>query len=103
MDKKYIVLSEKGEHDYDITVVKTDKGKEYSIFNSKSTQWLSHAQGMLVLKMTDTGNGMKFSKKLPKKMEYHEVLALHILLSVERCLDPQIKYQIIENKSLIEV
>ena len=103
MDKKYIVLSEKGEHDYDITVVKTDKGKEYSIFNSKSTQWLSHAQGMLVLKMVDDGNGMKFSKKLPKKMEYHEVLALHILLSVERCLDPQIKYQIIENKSLIEV
>lgn len=98
-----MVVDADGKHDYDIYVEKTDKGKEYSIHNSNGSHWLSHARGELVLKMTDTGNGMKFSKKLPKKMEYHEVLALHILLSVERCLDPQIKYQIIENKSLIEV
>jgi len=103
MDKKYIVLSEKGEHDYDITVVKTDKGKEYSIFNSKGTQWLSHAQGMLVLKMTDTGNGIKFDRKIGKNMAYHEVLALHILLCIERLIDPQYKYQVIENVTLIEV
>lgn len=103
MDKKYIVISENGEHDYNVTVEKTAKGKEYSVFHSNGEQWRTPVKGDLILKMVDDGNGMKFSKKLPKKMEYHEVLALHILLSVERCLDPQIKYQIIENKSLIEV
>lgn len=103
MDKKYLVVGDDGKHDYDITVTKTDKGKEYSIFNSMGEQWLSHAQGELVLKMTDTGNGMKFDRKLGKSIQYHEVLCLHILLTVERCLDPQLKYQVIENKSLIEV
>jgi hypothetical protein len=103
MDKKYLVIGVDGKHDYDITVVNTDKGKEYSIFNSMGTQWLSHAQGKLVLKMTDTGNGMVFDKKLGKKQDYHEVLCLHILLSVERVVDPQLKYQVIEHKTLIEV
>ena len=103
MDKKYIVISENGEHDYNVTVEKTDKGNEYSVFHSNGVQWRTPVKGDLILKMVDDGNGMKFSKKLPKKMEYHEVLALHILLSVERKLDPQIKYQVIENISLIEV
>lgn len=103
MDKKFIALSEEGNHDYDITIVKTDKGKEYSIFNSNGSQWLSHAKGELILKMTDTGNGMVFEPKIGKEMNYHEVLCLHILLNVERLIDPQMKYKIIENQSVIEM
>lgn len=103
MDKKFIVIGDNGEHDYNVTVIKTDKGKEYSIYNSDGEQWRTPAKGELILKMIDDGNGIKFDRKIGKKMDYHELLALHILLSVERKLDPQMKYQVIENVSLIEV
>ena len=103
MDKKFIVISDDGQHDYNVIIVDTDKGKEYSIFYSEGSQWHTHVKGELILKMTNTGDGVVFDRKIGKNMDYHELLPLHILLTMERCIDPQGKYQIIEDKSIIEI
>lgn len=103
MEKKFIVLNSDGEHDYDITVIETEKGVEYSLYKSSGQHWRYQHQGELTLKMINTGNEIKFDRKIGKEMDYCDVLELHLLLSLERCLNPEFKYQIFENKTIVEV
>jgi hypothetical protein len=80
--KTYMVLDHNGTHEYDLTVVYNDEGKEISLYLSNGEQWDSIVRGELMMRMTDNGNGVKFDRKL-KKLDYSQFLYLRILLNFE--------------------
>jgi hypothetical protein len=80
--KTYMVLDHNGTHEYDLTVVYNDEGKEISLYLSNGEQWNSIVRGELMMRMTDNGNGVKFDRKL-KKLDYSKFLYLRILLNFE--------------------
>jgi hypothetical protein len=80
--KSYMVLDHNGTHEYDLTVVYNDEGKEISLYLSNGEQWNSVVRGELMMRMTDNGNGVKFDRKL-KKLDYSQFLYLRILLNFE--------------------
>ena len=80
--KTYMVLDHNGTHEYALTVVYNDEGKEISLYLSNGEQWNSIVRGELMMRMTDNGNGVKFDRKL-KKLDYSQFLYLRILLNFE--------------------
>lgn len=104
--KEYKVLDEAGTHDYTIIVEKVKKGRRLSLFISNGEHWSYHARNTLQLSILDHGNGVKLSKKL-KELDYHEALALRLLLNFEykTSKNPmdRLNYEIVKQKKLIEL
>jgi len=76
---KYAILSD-GNHEYDITVIKTENSTSYEMRYSKGEQWTSHTRGEHILSATDDGNGIKFTDKFKKNMDYDKFVELKIFL-----------------------
>jgi hypothetical protein len=83
--KRFHVFEE-GLHEYTIVDKPTTKGRKISLFYSDAEQWTSHTRGTLVMKMTVTGNGVRFSKNT-KSMDYSELFAMRLLMNYERETD----------------
>jgi hypothetical protein len=79
-NKKYILLSHEGNHEYNLVVEEIPCGTKLSLFTSNNELWTSHHREQLLLEMIDDGNGVKFSKK-NKKMGYDELEVLRILIN----------------------
>lgn len=77
---------EQGLHEYTIIDKPTNKGRKISLFHSDAEHWTSHTRGTLVMKMTITGNGVRFSKNI-KSMDYSELFAMRLLMNYERETD----------------
>ncbi len=77
---------EQGLHEYTIIDKPTTKGRKISLFHSDAEHWTSHTRGTLVMKMTITGNGVRFSKNI-KSMDYSELFAMRLLMNYERETD----------------
>jgi hypothetical protein len=84
--KKYLVLNQDGEYEYDIHVKTTKKGVRYTLFNSNSEIWNSGVKGEEILSMTNTGDGVIFDKKM-KALDYSQLAELRILLGFENASD----------------
>ena len=77
---------EQGLHESTIIDKPTNKGRKISLFHSDAEHWTSHTRGTLVMKMTITGNGVRFSKNI-KSMDYSELFAMRLLMNYERETD----------------
>lgn len=78
--KKYVVLND-GQHDYNIIDRKTAKGhRVLTLSHSDADYWTMHARGKMLLKMTDTGNGVRFSKNI-KQLGYDDLAHMRILIN----------------------
>ena len=79
-EKKYVVLSD-GQHEYDIMDSTNNKGhRVIKLFYSEAEFWNASIRGKMVLKMVDTGNGVRFSKNA-KSFEYDELAEMHLLMN----------------------
>jgi hypothetical protein len=97
--KKFIILNKELEYEYDITVEETDNGIKTTLFNSSSSVWSESAKGKEILSMLNDGNGIKFSHKIGKKLNYSELAELRLLLNVENAIDIELNqdgYKILE-------
>lgn len=77
---------EQGLHEYTIIDKPTAKGRKISLFHSDAEQWTSHTRGTLIMSMTITGNGVRFSKNI-KSMDYSQLYAMRLLMNYERETD----------------
>jgi len=75
-------------YDYDITIVDTDKGTEYTLYSSHSSEWTPLWRGKKLLSIVDTGNGYIISNRYTKEVGYDEMACLYTLL---RLIDSQSK------------
>ena len=84
--KKYVVLSD-GQHEYDILDSTNNKGhRVMKLFYSEAEFWNASIRGKLVLKMVDTGNGVKFSKNT-KSLNYSELAEMRLLMNFAKSTD----------------
>jgi hypothetical protein len=84
--KKYVVLSD-GQHEYDIVDTYNDKGHRIlKLFYSQEEFWNANNRGKMVLKMVDTGNGVRFSKNA-KSLDYGELAEMRILMNFAKSTD----------------
>lgn len=84
--KKTFHVFDQGLHEYTIVDKETHKGRKISLFHSDGEHWTSHTRGTMVMKMTVTGNGVKFSKNT-KSMDYSELFFMRLLMNYERETD----------------
>lgn len=70
MKKKIYAIITEGNHEYDITVIKTNDTITYEMCYTESLRWSSEFRGELILCATDDGNGIKFTKKIKRSMDY---------------------------------
>lgn len=85
-ESKTFHVFEQGLHEYTIIDKPTTKGRKISLFYSDAEQWTSHTRGTLAIKMTITGNGVRFSKNV-KSMDYSELFCMRLLMNYERETD----------------
>lgn len=104
--KTYQVVDTVGNHEYNIEVKQTKKGKRFKLFLSNGEQWTSHSRGQLEMTMLDTGNGVEF-EGISNVMDYCQTTYIRLLLGLERFLDDnprnQDPYTIINKKTLVEL
>lgn len=75
-----------GLHEYTIIDKPTTKGRIISLYHSKGEQWTINTRGTLTMKMTVTGNGVRFSKNV-KSMNYSDLYEMRLLMNYERETD----------------
>jgi hypothetical protein len=80
MKTKHYALMSEGKHDYDITVIKTLGVTSYEMRYSKGDQWNSHTKGEHILSATDHGNGILFTKKFKRDMDYDNFTVIRLLM-----------------------
>mgnify|MGYP003475781509 CR=1 FL=1 len=106
MDKEFLVISKLSEHEYTITVKETNKGMVFSLFSSNSDIWTQEFRGVLLLSITDTGNGIIFSK-FKKTMNHGDFFEVSLLIGfMNQTVNPSYglgDYNIIENKNVIKL
>lgn len=90
-------------HEYVIIDRPTTKGRVISLYHSHAEHWTTHTRGTLTMKMTVTGNGVRFSKNI-KSMNYSELFEMRLLMNYERETDSNqlnnvksLVYQVTEN------
>jgi len=76
---KHVILAD-GNHEYDITVYQTDEGTSYEMRFSNSPIWTSHTRGEHILSATDHGNGIKFTEKIKRSMDYDNFTELKVFM-----------------------
>jgi hypothetical protein len=85
-EKKYVVLSD-GQHEYDILDSTNNKGhRVMKLFYSEAEFWNANIRGKMVLKMVDTGNGVRFSKNA-KSLDYGELAEIRLLMNFAKSTD----------------
>ncbi len=85
-EKKYVVLSD-GQHEYDIIESTNHKGhRVLKLFYSQEDFWNPKIRGNLVLRMVDTGNGVRFSKNA-KSLNYSELAEMRLLMNFAKSTD----------------
>ena len=84
--KNYMVMAEDGQHEYNIKVKETDKGKKFTLFLSNGDQWANHAKGLKEITMLDTGDEVIFTPAL-EKLDYCQLLYVRLLVTLENKLD----------------
>lgn len=101
MKRKFIVLNNESEYEYDIIVEETDNGLLTTLFRSNSSIWSDSVKGNEVISILNNGNGVKFTNKLNKKLDYHELYELRLLLNFENSIDTELNkdgYKFLEEK-----
>ena len=84
--KKYVVLLD-GQHEYDIVDTHNNKGhRTLKLFYSQEEFWNANNRGKMVLKMVDTGNGVRFSKN-GKSLNYGELNEMRLLMNFAKSTD----------------
>jgi hypothetical protein len=97
-EKKYVVLLD-GQHEYDILDSTNNKGHRIlKLFYSLEEFWNVNIRGKMVLKMVDTGNGVRFSKNA-KSLDYGELAEIRLLMNFAKSTDENLaernaKYEI---------
>jgi hypothetical protein len=76
---KHAILAE-GKHEYDITVHETNESTSYEMRYSDSPIWTSHTRGEHILSATDHGNGIEFTQKIKRKMDYDVFTELKVFM-----------------------
>ena len=76
---KYAIMID-GNHEYDITVIKTESSTSYEMRFSQGEQWTELARGEHILSATDHGNGIKFTEKFKKSFDYDKFYTLKIFM-----------------------
>ena len=103
--RKFRIFDSENSYEYDVHVSETDQGTKYELFRSQNDIWTS--PGESILSVVDDGNGIKFSKKIGKRLEYDFMVEVRLLLSVIAHIDcesgSQGKYVISEAKEEITV
>ena len=105
MKNKFIVLNTNGDHEYTITTETTDNGVLSTLYRSSSEIWSEIVKNEKILSIINDGNGVELSNKL-KKMNYHELFELRLLLNFENKLNSEInqdKYKIIKETVFLEM
>ena len=101
--KKYLILDEKGNHEYDLMVSEENQETTLSLYHSNGDQWTEYTKGTLAMEMLDDGNGVKFSKKL-KKLDYSELAYVKILVNLsselEKYKDSFIAVRVNDNETI---
>jgi hypothetical protein len=69
-----------GKHEYDITVTKTDESTSYEMRYSNGDQWTEWTKAEHILSATDHGNGIKFTEKIKRSMDYDNFTELRLLM-----------------------
>ncbi len=77
--KNYALVNE-GNHEYDISVIEKTKSTTYEMRYSESDQWTSHTKGEHILSAIDDGNGIRFTEKISKKMDYDFFTELRLFM-----------------------
>ena len=77
--ENYAIIAD-GKHEYDITVIKTEESTSYEMRHSNGDQWTEWTKGEHILSATDHGNGIKFTEKIKRSMDYDKFTELRILM-----------------------
>ena len=83
--KTYVVL-DNGQHEYNIIERERKNGRTLSLHYSQADFWASRIRGKLAMKMTITGNGVRFSKNA-KSLDYSELAHMRMLMNFEQATD----------------
>lgn len=83
--KTYVVL-DNGQHEYNIVEKPRKNGRILSLYYSNADFWTAHTRGKLAMKMTITGNGVRFSKNI-KSLDYSELAQMRMLMNFEQATD----------------
>lgn len=103
--RKFMVINEKGEHEYNIVVSEeTSYGRKYTFLASNNPIWNEPYRDKVLLTMTDTGNGFTFDRDV-KTVGYDLGIYLKILLTFESktFAASENKFKIIEENAILEV
>ena len=103
--RTFMVINQKGEHDYNITVSEQDTyGRTYELRTSNGPQWSESAKDKLLLTMKDTGNGIEFDRQI-KFAEYDFATYMRLLLTFDNKVfsSSEEKFKIIEQAAIIEL
>ena len=103
--RKFMVINEKGEHEYNIIVSEeTSYGRTYELISSEDERWNTQYKNKLLLTMTDTGNGIQFDRDV-RYPDYSLTMYMRILLTFDSKIFSPIenKFKIIEEASIIEL
>jgi|NOAtaT_7_FD_contig_41_865726_length_1148_multi_3_in_0_out_0_2 hypothetical protein len=90
--ENYAILAD-GNHEYDITVHQTDESTSYEMRYSNSPIWSSHTRGEHILSATDHGNGIKFTEKIKRSMDYDNFTELRVLMNFIQDFDGNISQE----------
>lgn len=103
--RKFLVINEKGEHEYNIIVSEENQyGKKYELISSENEIWNIPYRNKVLLTMTDTRDGFTFDRDV-KTVGYDLGLYLKILLVFESktFAASENKFKIIEEDAIIEL
>jgi len=77
--ENFAILAD-GKHEYDITVHKTTESTSYEMSYSNADQWSECTKGEHILSATDNGNGIQFTEKIKRSMDYDNFTELRIMM-----------------------
>ena len=103
--KRYIVLNEDNEHEYDLTIETRGDEEKTSLSASNSGVWMDAIKGTMLMEMIDNGHNITFSKNLKNKMEYDEAHYVRTLLKIREQMGDNLAgpLRLIENKVIANV
>lgn len=89
--------------DYVFSVCAGLKGTRYQLHRSGGNQWT--APNELVISALDHGNGIKFSEKIGKDLDYARIAVLNIFLNLIRLYDEGLmdNYYVIPADALLKI
>ena len=98
-----IYCKEENTLDYVFSVCAGLKGVRYQMHRSDGCHWTN--PGELVISALDHGNGIKFSEKLGKNLDYEQIAILNIFLNLIKLYDEGLmdEYYVIPTDALLKI